>query len=39
MPSEPGESGSWARMARPASVRSLGEEWIVAPHVRIIDPR
>ena len=36
MPSEPGESGCAARIARPAAVRSDGLGWMVPPNVSII---
>jgi hypothetical protein len=39
MPSEPGLSGSAARMARPACVWSLGLDTQVAPHACIIRRR
>jgi hypothetical protein len=36
IPSDPGESGCFARIARPASVSSEGLGWIVPPNVSII---
>ena len=36
MPRLPGESGSSARMPRPALVRLVGEAWTVAPQVSIM---
>src|ERR1700730_10620836 len=36
MPRLPGESGSAARIPRPALVRLVGEAWTVAPQVSII---
>jgi hypothetical protein len=39
MPNEPLQSGSWARMARPDSVSSLGLAGTLAPNMRMIERR
>ncbi|OPZ47551.1 MAG: hypothetical protein BWY91_03325 [bacterium ADurb.BinA028] len=39
MPSDPGESGCAARMARPAAVNSDGDGWTVPPNVSIMSRR